>query len=844
MGVRRARETNTRDEQERRTTRTKQGTRPPCCWLKILMMSTICNGTKLDLSRLTDEEVKHVWQVIQRDFNLRKTEKDRLSYLKSKIVKEDTKRELLGYQPNFSDSFCISCLQPFKFLLSAKHQCMECKQFVCKSCSCFHKKEQGWVCDPCQMSRVLQIGTLEWFHENLHARFKHFGSAKVMMSIFKRLNAEWNCSQTNLRDKELVLACDTSPYGVGAVLSPVMEEGGWPEKVAYSQRRLELSVKDGCLSPAEMVMSRRLRSTLDLLLPDVKSKIRKKQLKQKEQHDSNSRWRSFSPGDDVYFRNYGYGPKWVPAIIKMNTGPVSYKVQLGDGCIVRRHVDQIQKQHAPRTETHTPNMTLEPVSLQIPTTPEVLPSGSAVSVSVGEEENKSAETGQVHPSFDQPEKRADQPLLLRRSERTRSSSVERGCSGCDMVSSACTGEFLDGPMCSQEDDQSEGLGCEYYRMSRKSKRLLPVDPQDFNIGTEYSIYFQCHSLKNERPDPEVDWTTDFRHIPDHGKYGIGEGKKGIFHISNRRLVIPSDSDDFKNSDNMMVQTHSLSKISHSLSGSANYLEYCELPYSIEDSEEDDVESSQNFMYPGPVSRKCSSDEVAPQITELNKRMSVIETLLGRLEGKMTDEEKSHPSHQVKPAEELLSPVDLEEWELKRRLEELTENISEKGLSSDEDESNKLTEDIKALRIIMRRKSATLDKNSFSCQLQKSNFYKDEPFSTQRILNSYEVNATAGELSQLESKVALTVARVQSTQSDVTDIQNRIAAFNVIRKTTDHWKKRIVILEDRVRSQTVEIWHCHWLQNFISISLCIEIASNDDKPRFSSEGDVATNLQTK
>src|SRR4029434_1822576 len=29
---------------------------------------------------------------------------------------------------------------------------------------------------------------------------------------------------------------------------------------------------------------------------------------------------------------------------------------------------------------------------------------------------------------------------------------------------------------------------------------------------------------------------------------------------------------------------------------------------------------------------------------------------------------------------------------------------------------------------------------------------------------------------------------------------------------------VVILEDRVRSQTVEIWDCHWLKNLISISL--------------------------
>lgn len=36
---------------------------------------------KLDLSRLTDDEAKHVWEVIQRDFNLRKIEEERLGYL-------------------------------------------------------------------------------------------------------------------------------------------------------------------------------------------------------------------------------------------------------------------------------------------------------------------------------------------------------------------------------------------------------------------------------------------------------------------------------------------------------------------------------------------------------------------------------------------------------------------------------------------------------------------------------------------------------------------------------------------------------------------------------------------
>ncbi|KAL7370379.1 hypothetical protein ABVT39_026964 [Epinephelus coioides] len=145
---------------------------------------------KLDLSRLTDEEAKHVWEVIQRDFNLRKKEEERLGDLKTKIQKEDTKRELLGSQSQLSDSHCIRCLQPFKFLVNSKRQCLDCHMYTCKSCSRYNKKEHGWVCDNCRMTRVLRIGTLGWYHDNVRNRFKRFGSAKVMRSLYKRLNGD------------------------------------------------------------------------------------------------------------------------------------------------------------------------------------------------------------------------------------------------------------------------------------------------------------------------------------------------------------------------------------------------------------------------------------------------------------------------------------------------------------------------------------------------------------------------------------------------------------------------------------------------------------------------------
>ncbi|XP_071186544.1 melanophilin a isoform X2 [Salvelinus alpinus] len=144
----------------------------------------------MDLTALSDDEAKHVWEVIQRDFTLRKIEEERLGDLKTKIEKEDTKIELLGTQTTLVDSHCIRCLQPFKFLVNSKRQCIDCKMYTCKACSRYNKKDHGWVCDPCRMTRVLKIGTVGWYHDNVRTRFKRFGSAKVMKSLYKRLNGE------------------------------------------------------------------------------------------------------------------------------------------------------------------------------------------------------------------------------------------------------------------------------------------------------------------------------------------------------------------------------------------------------------------------------------------------------------------------------------------------------------------------------------------------------------------------------------------------------------------------------------------------------------------------------
>ncbi|XP_029904245.1 LOW QUALITY PROTEIN: uncharacterized protein K02A2.6-like [Myripristis murdjan] len=139
------------------------------------------------------------------------------------------------------------------------------------------------------------------------------------------------------------------------------------------------------LSPAEMLMSRRPRSAFDLLLPDLKSKVEKKQWKQKVNHDNRTKLRSFSPGNPVFTRNYGYGPKWIPGTVESCTGPLSCTVLIGNGQVVRRHVDQIRKRElsgVPDTDPSTPQVVNTP-SLVIPEevqSPEVRASDSPTPV--------------------------------------------------------------------------------------------------------------------------------------------------------------------------------------------------------------------------------------------------------------------------------------------------------------------------------------------------------------------------------------------------------------------------------------------------------------------------------
>ncbi|XP_016524839.1 rab effector MyRIP isoform X4 [Poecilia formosa] len=143
-------------------------------------------GRKLDLSGLTDDEAEHVLKVVQRDMKLRKKEEERLSEMKQELTEEGSRCSILSKQHRFNEHCCIRCCAPFTFLFNPKRQCLDCQYNVCKTCCTYSKRERAWLCSACQKGRVFRTQSLEWYYNNVKSRFKRFGSAKVLKTLYRK----------------------------------------------------------------------------------------------------------------------------------------------------------------------------------------------------------------------------------------------------------------------------------------------------------------------------------------------------------------------------------------------------------------------------------------------------------------------------------------------------------------------------------------------------------------------------------------------------------------------------------------------------------------------------------
>ncbi|KAM4543742.1 rab effector MyRIP isoform 2-T3 [Fundulus diaphanus] len=143
-------------------------------------------GRKLDLSGLTDDEAEHVLKVVQRDMKLRKKEEERLSEMKQELAEEGSRCSILSKQQRFNEHCCIRCCSPFTFLFNPKRQCLDCQYNVCKTCCTYSKRDGGWLCSACQKGRIFRTQSLEWYYNNVKSRFKRFGSAKVLKTLYRK----------------------------------------------------------------------------------------------------------------------------------------------------------------------------------------------------------------------------------------------------------------------------------------------------------------------------------------------------------------------------------------------------------------------------------------------------------------------------------------------------------------------------------------------------------------------------------------------------------------------------------------------------------------------------------
>ena len=94
------------------------------------------------------------------------------------------------------------------------------------------------------------------------------------------------------------------------------------------------------VSPATLFRGHNLRSRLDLIKPQIRATVNNKQADQAATRKTGEP-RKFTVGQAVSVRDYRGKQKWIPGIVKAQTGPVSYQVQVGSQMVWRRHVDQL-----------------------------------------------------------------------------------------------------------------------------------------------------------------------------------------------------------------------------------------------------------------------------------------------------------------------------------------------------------------------------------------------------------------------------------------------------------------------------------------------------------------------
>lgn len=142
-------------------------------------------GRKLNLSHLSEEECEQILRVLQKDFELRQKEKERIGAIEATLNNEKNKTHVLSQQTKFNKNCCIRCCQVFGLIFNRRRQCYACGYNVCRDCCDYDTDSKNYVCHFCAKEKTLPKQTGSWFYNTVSQRFRRFGSAKVVRSLYK-----------------------------------------------------------------------------------------------------------------------------------------------------------------------------------------------------------------------------------------------------------------------------------------------------------------------------------------------------------------------------------------------------------------------------------------------------------------------------------------------------------------------------------------------------------------------------------------------------------------------------------------------------------------------------------
>eukprot|EP00117_Sycon_ciliatum_P002626 scpid33929/ scgid5336/ Uncharacterized protein K02A2.6 len=144
-------------------------------------------------------------------------------------------------------------------------------------------------------------------------------------------------------------------------------------------------------TPSNLLMGRCLRTRLDLLRPDVRTRVAAQQTAQQKSSPSRE-VRTFQLGESVLVQDYRKPnkPSWIPATVSECYGTRSYAVETAEGGSWRRHIDQIRPGHP--TFTTVPGREEESETVLRPEHPvETAPATVATSVELAASTETEAE---------------------------------------------------------------------------------------------------------------------------------------------------------------------------------------------------------------------------------------------------------------------------------------------------------------------------------------------------------------------------------------------------------------------------------------------------------------------